>query len=732
MKIGARIISIVIVIVASISFSFAPLLNVIGYEFAAVMSILISFLSGIVAISATRTNLFKSNRFRLNRKYYQFYFSLILIPVIISTATTLLMQDCPVKDGILLYFLFVPPAAFIGITLGALAAQLKKLKYLSFVLLYLIVLLTPLFEIYFRPQIYLYNSIFTFFPGTMYDENIAITSKMILYRLYSLLPFVLILLLLANRKITSKSASPYLSVVSFLLLFGAIVYLKPVAEFSTTESVLKNYLKGEAVTDHFIINYPASLTDDELRNQILNHEFYYTRISETTGIVHNKKIRSFIFRDKEQKRELFGAGNADVAKPWLGQVYTGVNSYNSSLKHEIVHVFASNIGSTFLKLADSWNPAMLEGYAMAVENNYNSYDVHYLAYLARKNEYLFPIPDLFSGFKFLTGTSSISYIYAGSFIKYLIDQFGIEKVNRLYSNIDFRAVLGKDIIILEDEYYKFLDSLNYQNNSATAKLFYGYAPIFKKTCPRATAVQIDLGWEHYSRSDYFEAYSIFNNVYNYSGSYAALTGSIQSLIKMKEYAGAYKLLKDDYDKYIESSYAFKIKILLADLAEINGDLKYASILYESISLDPPNEYYSSIANARLYLKSISGGVFQEYIEGGAIDRLLILMDHINNSNRIHFTNIILSLAESADLSNHKIEQYITARFSKSLFGYSYLNSRIADYFARHGKYNLSLDYSRFAEETARRERRPVYTENLEKSIWISKFADSVLSNVKYK
>lgn len=732
MRISSKWVSIVVVIITSVLCSFIPLLSVIGYEFAALHAIILSFLAGTVTIGATRSNLFKSKKFRLNKKYYYYYLVLLIIPVTISSVNTLFFRTCPIGEGLLFYFLFVPPAMFIGIVLGALASLFKKFRFWIFLMLFLVILFSPLLEIYLRPQVYLYHSIFTYFPGTMYDEGISITSKMILFRLFSMFPFAIVLFLLTNRKITARDSASYSIMIVLLILYTAALFVKPELEFSTTEKVLKNHLSGEVITDHFVISYPASLPINELNNQILHHEFFYKEIEESTGIRNLKKIKSFIFRDKKQKRELFGAGNADVAKPWLGQIYTGKESYNTSLKHEIVHAFASNIGSTLFKIADKWNPAMLEGYAMAIENNYASYDIHYLAFLARKNDYHFAIPSLFSGFNFLSGTSSISYIYAGSFIKFLIDEYGIEKVNDLYSNLDFRSIFGKEIIILEADYYNYLDSIKYVNNSSTAKLFFGHMPIFKKTCPRATANRLEDAWEHYSVSDYFEAYKMFKQIYEFSGSYSALTGSIQALEKMGEYDGAYKYLKSEYDKFVNSSSEFRLKIMLADLAAINGDGNYADILYKSIIENSPNEYYYSIASVRSYLKNNFPSDFSAYIKGSSIDRLLILLDRIDNRNRLHFTNLIISLAENNNLSQSHLQKIIEHRFVNDRYIYSYLNSRIGAYYLERGEFQKARQFSQLAFDNSLRERAAIYREDLEKSIWISTFADSILSNVKYK
>ena len=116
-----------------------------------------------------------------------------------------------------------------------------------------------------------------------------------------------------------------------------------------------------------------------------------------------------------QKKEFIGAGNADISKPWLNHLYIEYDNYESTLLHEIAHCFTSEFGVTIFKTAAGFNPALMEGIAMAAENKYDEMDLHSSAALAFRNNFVLPIDKLFTGLNFFSQLSSISYIYSGSF-----------------------------------------------------------------------------------------------------------------------------------------------------------------------------------------------------------------------------------------------------------------------------------------------------------------------------
>ncbi len=482
---------------------FLPLVNVIGYESSLLSAVLLSFIGGLSAIKFLKISGGIISTRYLRKRTWPFYFTLFIISLLIPFASTKFLSTCPDIEGILFHLVISLPSLLIGISVGTFSFKVfDKFHYPRFLLVMIIILLLPLIELYRNPQIYFYNPIVGFFPGTIYDEDIQIDQLMLIYRGANLLFFRIVLFfafLIPKHGVKFKISS---LVILFLIIPAAFVYVKPMYDLATDVPRLERELKGEAVSENYIIRYPGELSEENVENLVLHHEYFHQLIPRIGLSILPDKIESFIFKDRQQKRQLFGAGNADVAKPWLFQIYTQANSYNRTLKHEIAHVFSAEHGISFLKLADNFNPALIEGYAMALENNYDDMDPHYLAKLAEDSGYKVDIKNLFTGINFFGNTSSISYIYSGSFLKFLKDKYGIKKLHDLYGDLDFEKHYGLNIVVLADEYEKFLAALRYSTNSATADLYFGSKPIFKRICVRQRANDLKDAWKFFSEEKY--------------------------------------------------------------------------------------------------------------------------------------------------------------------------------------------------------------------------------------
>lgn len=590
-----------ITVAINLLFTAIPLLNTLHYETSVLNSIFLSLFSGYLTLYFNTGSNVAKKLFPNDKYYYYILFALLIIPFGISFTSTILCQHCPISEGIYFYLLFVLPALFIGSTLGVLSEFLsKKYRYLLFTLLWLVLLFSFLPELYYNPQIYFYNAIFGYFPGTMYDQNIEITKTMVLYRTLNIIFSVLILyvLKLSFKLKENGKLIVILIVISGYLMFG---FAKSSLGFATSIHNIELELKGNIETKHFKIILPEKLTETEKKVAILNHEFYYNEIASLLKIETYNKIYSFLFKTGAQKKNLFGSGNADVAKLWISQIYINYEHYNNSLKHEMAHVFSSKIGTGLFKMPANYNPAMLEGFAMAIENNYDDFEIDYLTYLAIKNNYKVSLKKLFSNFSFFTQTSSLSYLYAGSFIKYLANKYGWEKIKLLYSNLEFEKIYNKNVALLEKEFLEYENNLNYKNNKEAANLYFGRVPLVKKVCPRATAKQLKLAWKNYKIKHYKKAALQFRNVYNYSNTYSALLGVVVSNIKLAKYKVAEKYLKENIHSFKGTSYFYNLENILGDVYSNLNKLNLAKEKYENLLAENPRNNYTNEAGLKLYL-----------------------------------------------------------------------------------------------------------------------------------
>lgn len=570
-----------------------PLTNTLGYEFAAINGIMLFLTGGLIAIIKLGKSHFK-NFFDLLTQNKKLFLSALSFPFLIGLMSSFFISKCPILDGVLFFLVIAIPSLFFGLATGYYSFSLtRKYSLWIFLILFLVILLSPLVEFFLNPQIYFYNPIFGFYPGTIYDEDLSVDKLLIGYRVCNFI-FFTAMIFVADKSSLKENSKRFLVFLVLLLIASAFIYFKPALHFATDKVRLEKNLSKSISTEHFQIHFPDSLNKKEAFFSALLHEYYFDQLSIELKLNRDKqKIDSYIFANKDQKRELLGSGNADIAKPWLNEIFLNFSNYEGTLKHELTHVMVAKFAKNIFKVAENFNPSMIEGYAMAFEDNYDGNSVHYLAKLAYQAGYKIPIVKLFEGVNFFTKNSSISYIYSGSFIKYLADKYGVEKIKMLYSNSDFTNIYGKNISTLAVEYDEFLKKYQINTNNYQAQLYFGGTTIFKKFCPRVAAADVKKAWSLFNTKKSGDALKLFKKVYSYSNSYQSLVGIITCYSKEKKYSEAEKFLSEQMVNFKKSQYFFYLELALGDLFIETNNSSGAVAVYDSLLIQNPHIDYTN-------------------------------------------------------------------------------------------------------------------------------------------
>lgn len=527
---------VIILIIANVLFTFIPRLNELAYE-SSVLNSLLLFFAGAY---------FNSSFLRENKINWMRVATLTVIPSIILYFNTTLVLDCNATSEIFLYFIFVIPSFLYGIAIGRLnygnnGFILKVLTPLIFLAASVIIIAI---ELYHNPQMYFYEFIVSYFPGTIYDELVEVDSKLILFRLVTVLIAGAIFLVSSLR---IKLIWKYLIILGALTVFA---FFKPMLGFSTSEQVLEHKLNKKIETSHFLIYADISVPDVSLGYYAGLHEFYFSELSDILKGKFNGKISSFIYANASRKRKLFGAGNADVAKPWLKQIYITANSVEKTLKHELSHVILGMFGSRPLLLPSNYNPMIIEGFATALTNNFMDFSVEYPVKLAIDNGFAGQLLKDKSGLDFFTVNPLLSYSYSGSFIKYLFQNRGYTQTLNTYKSGNLNSLEGFGD--LRNEHINFLTNLPSIKNIDLADYLFGSPPIIKKKCIRSIAKYRQKGWDELEKKNYSEAVHNFNMALEQGLDYSSLYGAIAAFNAKKEYLKALNLLRT-YSSDLEQS-----------------------------------------------------------------------------------------------------------------------------------------------------------------------------------
>ncbi|MBI3124386.1 MAG: hypothetical protein HYZ10_08270 [Ignavibacteriales bacterium] len=568
-----------------------PLTNSLGYEFVLVNSIILFFVGGITVCNKLKAGN-QQSFFNYIRCEYKTVLTVLLIPFIIGSLSSLFNSRCPIKDGLAFYIAIALPSYALGIIIGSLSSLVsKKYNRLTFVSVAAFLMLTSLLEFYFYPQVYFYNPVFGFFPGTIYDEDVAVNMRLILFQLFNLILYGLGLLLL-RKKIYLKMKKVVI-VFGLLLLIALSFVLKPLLGFATTESRLHDELQTKISTDHFEIFLGDSVKNSDYEFIGLLHEYYYEQVTNRLDVAETPKIVSYIFNDRQQKRELFGAGNADVSKPWMNKIFLNYTNYRQTLKHEIAHTVAAKFGVTPFKVAGNLNVAMIEGLAMWIENDFDNYPVQNAAKLAYNNGYKVQLENLFDSGKFFTSYSSLAYIYSGAFLEFLSERYGAKKVIQLYGDLDFEKVMGENLNSLSKQFEVQLADSTFNNRSHQAQLYFGGQTIFKKFCPRMASNDMKEAKDDYVKKDFAIAAEKYLSIYEYSSSANSLIGYSSSLIKQKKYKTCCSVLEKEIKNFRSSQFLYNLELQLADSYMLSGDSLNAQKYYSLVEEQKPHQNYSN-------------------------------------------------------------------------------------------------------------------------------------------
>lgn len=726
---------LLILIVFNVILLNLPLTNYLGYEFSIFNSAAIVLLAGIFSILyLKKITILKETKNKVYKTLIWISLVLLLIPFLISFFSLFKAIACPIKDGIVFYIFLTIPAPVIGIALGILSFSFsKKLSILIFIVSLFIIVLIPIFEIYFNPQIYFYNPIIGFFPGTIYDEGIEVDLKLMIYRIINLLFFLSIIFLVLRALSSSSRYSLKITWMYSIVVPLAFIILSPDFGFSTTPSRIKAELDKTISSEHYEIHYSSALNDTLINVIALHHEFFYSEVEKYFKVKLKKKIISLIFNDREQKKRLFGTANADVAKPWIPEIYITVDNYDKTLKHEIAHCFAGEFGSHIFKVADNFNPSLIEGTAMAADPIYDEFDLDYMAALAFNNEFKVDVNALFKFFNFFKQPSSLGYIVAGSFIKYLINKYGIDHFKKLYADLDFVEHYGKELPELVCEYEIYLkDKFVFPANAMErAKYYYGRKSIFYKVCPRYVAKKINKAWKLYDQKKIENAKKIFEELLSISDNYSSLIGLSYCYVELNENQKAAELLRKNIHKFDNTAYQYEIQFLLADLLAKNNQMSEADSIYKTLIAENPSRTLYSLATLRRDLINADTEIV-EYLKGEDEEKYEILQ--VLNSTSYNYNSIpyLSSLAKSRKVD---YENFLK-NFTNVL--------EVKNYEASYGIYKLSLymcekmDFDRARKMSALALRysddlsfNSILENNFDKINWLYKNSGEALSKMKY-
>lgn len=506
---SAALIWSVLLSVVTFGLCFVPLFNLLGYESSLALGLLGSLCSAQLAatvIAAERraqpaeaAALAEQRPLRALLLAYLrglgWSLAALVGPLVLLVGNGVRVRNCDYLAGLSFFFMIPACSAACGAALGALAGLFARGRWRATLLAWGLVLLSLLWagaRFLRSPAISAYDPFFGYFPGALYDEEVTVLRPFYLARLVHGLWVAGALLLGAallrgeglGLRRPPRARWRVLAAAGVLLAAAGALQanLGRLGVYHDVASV-ERALSRERRTAHFVLRYaPGGAVARDIELYAREHELRYRQLREALGVepqwpegglrrwllaitAPRGAVVSYLFDSAQRKRELMGASNTYIAKPWRREIYLQHEGWpHPVLKHELAHVFLGAAGDPLLRVSLRGlvpHQGMIEGLAVAVEwRGGGRLSPHQAARAMRDTGLLPPLAQVF-GLSFLTVSAGRAYTVAGSFCRYLLDRFGpgplLEVYRRGGSPEAFAAALGEPFPQLESGWKALID-----------------------------------------------------------------------------------------------------------------------------------------------------------------------------------------------------------------------------------------------------------------------------------
>ena len=545
-----------------------PLFNILAFEFCAVMALSISFAGAHIALTVLQQ--MKRSPEALTGPPRQIVFrcfwnalisnaSLLLLPLGIILLNAFRVKNCDFGEGFL-FFAILPLISCLYATAAGVFfgfwIQKRWAAYLAYLGYLLLSCVPVVINLIFHPPVFAYHSTFGYFPGPIYDFVIRITGALLIARTETLLWVSLFLGLTVStcevsrktglmpklrwRKLVgpiTKRVPLYLLIVG---LFGFQFYAGALGIRPTREDVARK-LGGFRETTHFEIFYAREL-EPQIERIAEDCEFQYAQLSDylmPEGEVLSRKVRAYIYASPEQKKRLIGARRTSIEDPFGYGFHIHAQGFpHPVLKHELAHVFTV----PWSPLKVSLKIGLHEGIAVAADWEEGRLTGHQWAKAMRQMEIAPPLSGIM-GFGFWGHAGSRSYLLAGSFVRFLVDTYGIEKFKGVFPTGNFVKHYGKDLYSLEMEWIEFLENVPLSDNDIAYTTYrLQQRSVFERVCAHEMAAWRDTAWQAYYQKDFVTAVQTFETMLSAEpNNLSTRYGLMYSAYRMQDYDKALSL-----------------------------------------------------------------------------------------------------------------------------------------------------------------------------------------------
>jgi hypothetical protein len=414
-----------------------------------------------------------------------------LIPLLISDG----IRGCFSLDGVLFWLVIPFPTLLLVHSIRNLVQNLS-LRFLSWILCLVIALGLPIFELKLNPSVYLFNPIWGFWPGPIYDEQITFPFQLLIHRFYVVLWAVLLWEIARKNQSLARIGITFAAISLLFLNFRSLGILR-------TETDLRKQFSYQIEKNGLILYADSSFTSTEELNYIAEKAAFHLEEIETLFKVSlPEKLHIYVYNHPWQKKKLIGAKYTQFTPVWSSgfQLHIDLESWNEVLRHELVHAVAKSFSNKVI--GAPLTMGLTEGLATAVDPSVSE-KFTLDEFVASGGIPKFDeMKKLFSFWGFYRQSSANAYYKSGSFLAFVVNNYPIEALKKWHSGDSFESAFDVKIDTVINHWQDFLGKIPVDSNSVKeAKQRFARPALFDKSCPRF----MSKGYLLWDKALYFSA-----------------------------------------------------------------------------------------------------------------------------------------------------------------------------------------------------------------------------------
>jgi len=500
---------------AAVAGRWVPLLQVPGYE-VAMLGCLVSVLLGApLGIAAARGEL---QRDRPSAAAAWCSAAGVLLGFLAclfagSALGALVASPCSPFSAAAFFPVLAVPSALLATALGVACGLLARGRRGWAAGLYaaaaLASLAAALLELYRGPAAFAFDSLFGYWPGPIYDDALRIDGRLLFARGEVL---ALTLLLVSGAELTIKLGKlgrlgrlghedrgatiwPFTALLLAVTIAAVLRAGSVAAGFPATRDELAAALGGRREGPRCRVFFPREKRPEEAERLLRDCEFDAAQVARALGIPDPppRPVAVYVYRSDREKRRLVGAAQTDFTKPWIPEVHVNEDGWpHPVLRHELVHALAGSFAPGPFRVAARGgvlvSTGVVEGLAMAIDLPRGEWTLHEWTRAMRDLGVMPPIERLLGPAGFFSAAPARAYTASGSFIRFLLDRYGPEKVRALYATVDFERSFGQPLSQLVADWSAFLDAVPVAPELRSAAEARFHDPgLLRRTCARQVA-----------------------------------------------------------------------------------------------------------------------------------------------------------------------------------------------------------------------------------------------------